>query len=290
MRWTKPDKSRTSLVAPSLVATLALALAGCSGDADDSATPESPTASASSSSPTAEASQESESPSATESESAQGTSISPTEPSTTVESTEEAPEAAGVQPPPPGSSPKAMLLGKTELPGLNSEHAWRPIATENRERRRPVWACQVTDFTSIGATDVWVRRFVGQPGGAQSAQARHAVVTFVDPVSARRAYAVLQAWHDRCKQQLTRRYQNVRVDDAARAVQVAGGEAEWRLATYGPVQGDPDASYFDATGYVRKGKRISLVTMVNVGQDYNYPAGKEPIVGAVRNAATKLRG
>jgi hypothetical protein len=30
--------------------------------------------------------------------------------------------------------------------------------------------------------------------------------------------------------------------------------------------------------------------MVSVGQDYNYPPGEEPIVGAVRNSAIKLRG
>jgi hypothetical protein len=183
-----------------------------------------------------------------------------------------------------------MLLGAAEIPGLNAQHRWRPIATEHRERRRPVWACQVTDFFSIGATDVWVRRFVGRPGGGDSAKARSAVITFADSKSAQRAYAVLRAWHDRCEEQLNRRFRRVSVDAAGTVVAVSGGRAEWRMATYGPVPGQREASFFDATGYAREGRRISLTTMISVGQDYNYPVGKEPIVGAVRASVVKLRG
>jgi hypothetical protein len=209
---------------------------------------------------------------------------------TTVPTTEDAPGAGQVEAPPPGSGAKAMLLRGAEMPGLNDQHRWRTIGTEHGERRQPVWACQVTDFFSIGATDVWVRRFVGKPGGGDSAKARSAVVTFADAQSARRAWSVLGAWHDDCEEQLRRDHQRIRVDAAPTAVEVDDGRAEWRLAVYGPAEGEPDASYFDATGYVLDGRRISLVTMVSVGQDYDYPPGEEPIVGAVRNAAVKLRG
>jgi hypothetical protein len=219
-----------------------------------------------------------------------GATPTPTEPATTVESTEEAPSAAPVEPPPPGAGPRAMLLRAGEMPGLNEQHRWRPIGTENGERRQPVWACQVTDFLSIGATDVWVRRFVGAPGGGDAAKARSAVITFADAQSARRAWAVLDAWHDDCEEQLRGEHRRVEVDAAPTAVEVDNGQAQWRLAIYGPAEGDPDAGYFDATGYVLDGTRISLVTMVSVGQDYNYPPGEEPIVGALRNAAVKLRG
>jgi hypothetical protein len=291
----RPTTRTPALRASLAAATLALATSACTGDSqsaaeEPSARPSaSPTPSATPSA-TGEQTESSPTPTTASPTAAEATSASPTQPSSTVETTEEAPSAAPVQPPPPGSGPEAMLLRAREMPGLNEQHAWRTIATENQERRQPVWACQVTDFSSIGATDVWVRRFVGRPGGADSAVARSAVITFADDQSAARAYAVLRAWHDRCEEQLRGDYRHVRVDAAPTAVDVENGQAEWRMAIYGPVEGDPDAGYFDATGYVRKGERISLTTMVSVGQDYNYPAGEEPIVGAVRNSAIKLLG
>jgi hypothetical protein len=286
MSWTNLTTARTRLPATALLAALSVSVAACGGGSEPGTAAEGPTASPTQApSPTAA----STAPSATPTSAAPSVTASPTsQPSTTVAATEQAPSAAPVQPPPPGSSPREMLLGKTEIPGLNEQHRWRPIATENSERRRPIWACQVTDFASIGATDVWVRRFVGDPGGGESARARSAVLTFVDETSAQRAYAVLRAWHDRCEEQLSEDYRRVRVDAAPTAVQVEDGQAEWRLAIYGPVEGDPDAGYFDATGYVREGNRISLTTIVSAGQDYNYPQGEEPIVGAVRNSAIKL--
>lgn len=284
MSWRKLTVSRARLAATTTAAALALSLAGCSGDepAGDATEETTPA------SPTSQAPSPSASPSETESE--QPTEQSPSEPATTVESTEEAPSAAPVQPPPEGSSPRQMLLSAPQVPGLNDQHRWKPIGTENGERRQPVWACQVTDFMAIGATDVSVRRFTGQPGAPGSARARSAVITFADETSAKRAYAVLQAWHDRCEDRLEDDYRRVRVDDAATAVEVDGGPAQWRLAIYGPVPDDSDAGFFDATGYVRNGERISLVTMVSVGQDYNYPVGEEPIVGALRAADVKLLG
>jgi hypothetical protein len=305
MIWANPTSARALLRSASLLTALAVSVAGCGGAAEEtdeagnsasaSATSDSATEAASPS-PSASTESPTGSPTASLSEEPAGADESPaasptSEPSTTVEADEEEAEAASVQPPPPGSSPREMLLGRRQIPGLNAQHSWRLISTRQGERRKPVWACQVTDFASIGATDVWVRRFAGQPGGAESARARSAVITFVDGISARRAYAVLQAWHDRCEQQLRRDHDRVRVDAAATAVEVEGpGEAEWRLAVYGPVPDDPDATYWDATGYVREGKRISLTTMVSVGQDYNYPRGEEPIVEAVANSAIKLLG
>jgi hypothetical protein len=303
MPWGAPTSVRTRVAATMLI-SLAVVVTACSSqDQPEQAADTAPSANASPSAPATAtvtpSKAASEPPSgsgATASGSASGApeespsaaaSASPAEPSTTAETPGDL--GAAVHAPPPGAGPKAMLLRADEVPGLNDQQSWRPIATEHRERRRPVWTCQVTDFFSIGATDVWVRRFVSRPGGADSARARSAVVTFVDNKSAQRAHAVLRAWHDRCEEQLDR-FRRVRVDAAGTAVPVSGGKAEWRMAIYGPVPGQREASYFDATGYVRKGKRISLTTMVSVGQDYNYPAGREPIAGAVRASAVKLRG
>ncbi len=46
---------------------------------------------------------------------------------------------------------------------------------------------------------------------------------------------------------------------------------------------------FDAQGLVLSGTRMALLQMRMLGQDYNYPAGREPMVAAVRTAATQLR-
>jgi hypothetical protein len=61
------------------------------------------------------------------------------------------------------------------------------------------------------------------------------------------------------------------------------------MLTYGPASGETDDdAYFDAQGLARVGKRISVLQMRLVGQDYNYPSGHEPMVQAVRTAAGKL--
>lgn len=278
MRTSAPSRTLTTSLGR-LAAVLALSVSACTGESEEAADQPNP-------SPRPSAQQTPSTPPPT---SPSPTTATPTQPSETTQTATPTPSAAPVQPPPAGSGPEAMLLRAREMPGLNEEHGWRTIATDDHERRQPVWACQVTDFFSIGATDVWVRRFVGQPGGAQSAKARSAVITFADSQSAQRAYAVLQAWHDRCEEQL-RGFRRVDVDGSPTPVEVPGGQAEWRMAIYGPAEGEREAAYFDATGYVVEGSRIGLTTMVSVGQDYNYPRGEEPIVEAVRNAATKLLG
>ncbi len=289
MRQTTRTRVLTSPVVAALAAALALTASACTSQPNS--------VHQAAASPTAEQTTQSPPPS-TAAPSTLTESPSPTPPSTT-ESTEPETESepeqtpsepASVQPPPQGSSPEAMLLRAAEVPGLNAQQSWKTIGTAHAEKPQPVWACQVTDFSSIGATDVWVRRFVGQPGGGDSAKARSAVITFADPQSAARAFAVLRSWGDRCEDQLKQKHKRVRVDASPTPIDVSSGDAEWRLAIYGPVKGDPNAGFFDATGYVKNGDRISLVSMVNVGQDYNYPPGHEPIVGAVQNAATKLLG
>ena len=67
-----------------------------------------------------------------------------------------------------------------------------------------------------------------------------------------------------------------------------GGTGGWYLLTYGPVAGDPDASFFDAQGLAVVGTRIAMVEMVLAGQDYNYEPGQEPMVAAVQRAAGRL--
>ena len=75
---------------------------------------------------------------------------------------------------------------------------------------------------------------------------------------------------------------------AMRSVSVAGGQAGWYLLTYGPVKGSTDEQFFDAQGMALVGTRIAMVSMVLAGQDYDYPAGQEPMVAALQRAARTI--
>jgi hypothetical protein len=112
------------------------------------------------------------------------------------------------------------------------------------------------------------------------------LAAFPDDVTARRAFAVLTSWRAKCAERLRSKDQP-RVG-ALRDVRVPGGAGAWYLLTYGPVQGDRDAQWFDAQGMALVGSRIALVELLLAGQDYNYEPGSEPMVAAVRRAAAKL--
>jgi hypothetical protein len=140
-------------------------------------------------------------------------------------------------------------------------------------------------MTSIGATDVAVRDYRPATGGGQD-HASELVAEFPDSTTARRAFAVLKAWRAQCADQL-KRFKTSEVGDL-QDVGVDGGTGGWYLLTYGPVAGDPDASFFDAQGLAVVGTRIAMVEMVLAGQDYNYESGQEPMVAAVQRAADRL--
>jgi hypothetical protein len=142
-------------------------------------------------------------------------------------------------------------------------------------------------MTSIGAERTVVRTYV--PGPKQSHDlAGELVASFPDEMTARRAFEVLKSWRARCAgqlpgQQLRRvgRLQDVPLGSGT-------GTGAWYLLTYGPVASDPEAVWFDAQGMALVGSRIALVRLAVAGQDYNYEAGQEPMVTAVKRAAAKL--
>jgi len=180
------------------------------------------------------------------------------------------------------SEPRSRLLSAGQLPGLNAQQRWTVESTRRGEGPESIWICQVTQLRSIGATGVRQRSYADASGGDPTAQT--AIVTFADEQSARYAYAVLVAWHDRCEETLGGDHRLVRADEKGTPID-AGRAAQWRLVSYGPVRGQRDAAYIDATGYAQVGRRLVLMTMTSIGQDYNHPPGAEPIVTAVRRAA-----
>lgn len=181
------------------------------------------------------------------------------------------------------------LLPASAVAGLNDGYRWREAGTGTGEPKRLFGTCQRFAVTSIGAERVAVRHYL--PAGAAFRKAGdHAgelVAAFPDETTARRAFAVLRAWRGRCADRLPG-HKSSDVGDL-QDVAARGGTGGWYLLTYGPVKGDPGARYYDAEGIAVVGSRIALLSMVKVGEDYDYEPGHEPIVGTLRRAAGLLR-
>lgn len=179
------------------------------------------------------------------------------------------------------------LLTAAEMPGFNEEWTWQVGETRKGEGRRPFATCQKFAMTSIGASRVVVRTFEGAMSPDSSTQGSQLVADFPDEMTAKRAFEVLKSWRADCEEQLSE--YDRRDVNAFEEVALPTGTGGWYLLVYGPAeQGNPDESWFDAQGLSRVGKRISLLQMRAVGQDYNHPAGQEPLVAGVERAASKL--
>jgi hypothetical protein len=96
---------------------------------------------------------------------------------------------------------------------------------------------------------------------------------------------VLKSWRQQCADRLPGKPHRV---GALQGVSVSGGTGGWYLLGYPDPGGDPNADVFDAQGIAVVGTRIAMLELRNVGQDYDYPAGHEPMVAAVQRAAGRL--
>jgi hypothetical protein len=190
-----------------------------------------------------------------------------------------------------GSSPRpggrrGRLLSAAEVPGFNDGYRWSQGSTSPEDPSTSFGTCQRFGILSIGAEQAVVRRYRPASGPAGTDRAGELVATFPDEKTARRAYAVLEAWRARCADRLEH-YRRAKVG-GLQDVSVGDGAAGWYLLTYGPAKGEPDAGYFDAQGMTRVGSRIAMLSMVATGQDFSYEPGQEPMVEALRRAARKL--
>lgn len=229
--------------------------------------------------------EETEQSSPRDSKSPRTTSPSPAPPATTepTPTTETSPtaQAAAVN-----TTATDRLLTAAQVPGFNEQFTWKEAGTRKNEGANPFGTCHKYAMTSIGAMRVVVRGFEPE-GPADGASAAHLVAEFADSRTARRAMEVLKSWRGQCEEELSD-YDRREVG-ALEPVDAPGADAGWYLLIYGPVEGgSPDEGYFDAQGHTRVGKRISVLEMRLVGQDYNYPAGQEPMVEAVRMASAEL--
>ena len=265
-----------ALARPLLCAALSLVtlltLAGCGGESpsDDADAPASTSTPAD---PTSTTGPETTGPETTPTESPQSPSVPP---------------SGNAGAPPARTGLPGRLLAAGQVPGFNDDYRWVQGATGPENPSRSFGTCQRFAVTSIGAERAVVRRFrpaVTDPS-ARFDRAGELVAQFPDNLTARRAFAVLKAWRARCADRLAR-YARPRVG-ALEDVPVDAGTGGWYLLTYGPVRGDRNAQFFDAQGMAMVGSRIAMLSMVLAGQDYNYEAGKEPMVTAVQRAAQLL--
>jgi hypothetical protein len=173
------------------------------------------------------------------------------------------------------------LLPTSAVPGLNAAWRWQdgetgPASTE------PFGFCAKVDLASIGATEVVERSYF--PPDDSDDNAAEQVAEFADATSAAQAWSVLGAWRRKCGQSISADL-GLKVRPMT-AVPVAAGTARWYLLSWNPV--GEETGRFEAIGMVRNGTRIAVLRMTNSGQDYNYPAGQEPMVAMVQAAAKTL--
>jgi hypothetical protein len=161
---------------------------------------------------------------------------------------------------------------------------WKVAGTVGKEPRRLFATCERFGLRSIGAVQVTTRTYA--PAGLARASAGNLVARFPDAMTARRAFAVLRSFHDKhCDRQIGD-FRRTHVGDIVDLD--AGEDALWYLLSGGPAKGHPDDTLFDSQGMVRVGDTISLLEMRLEGQDFDYPAGQEPMVAAVSTAAARL--
>ena len=179
----------------------------------------------------------------------------------------------------------AELLSAQRMPGLNPETSWEEAATYPNEGPDFSVVCQLHPWMSIGSTAVVRRDYAG----LAESTAISLVAEFATGRNAKRADAVWTAWAHDCEATATAAgHKHAHINDVPYRVRTVVGPARWWLLTYGPVEGDPQASYLQAFGLVRYNDRLALVRMTSVGQDYSYEPGQEPVAVALRRTAQLL--
>ncbi len=176
---------------------------------------------------------------------------------------------------------KQRLLPTSSVPGLNARWQWQDGKTRTAGTK-PFSVCAKVDLASIGATQVLERTYF--PPDDSDDNAAQQIATFADAKSTAQAWSVLASWRTTCEERAS-------ADLGLRArpltpVAVPSGKARWYLVSWEPA--GEETGRFEALGMVRDGTTISVLRMTSSGQDYNYPAGEEPMVGMVSAAAALL--
>lgn len=245
-----PRAPRTTLLAVSLTALLAVG--ACGSDQSESANPAPPAASSPAAKP-------SKTPAA-------APTPSPSSPAPSAKPRPHGRHKVGSLAPNPRPKPKSLvaehLLSADELPPLAGDWTARNAADEPT-----VGACQKTGLSTIGALESAQRVFV-----ADGATAVQVVARFGDAKSAWRAHEVLAAWRADCAERLGNPASSVGpLEDVSVPT---GTGSSYRSAYRKSTAG---------LGILRTGEYLTLVE-ITAGPS-SYPAGWEPVRVAVRRVA-----
>lgn len=168
------------------------------------------------------------------------------------------------------------------VPGLNATWEWQD-GSSGDGGGKPFGVCARADLGSIGAEKVGERTYF--PPDDSDDSAAQQVAGFPDPKSAAQAWAVLDAWRSRCADRIGADL-GPKVGKEIAVKLPDGAIGRWYLVSWTP-DGE-ETGRFEAFGMVRKGALITVLRITNSGQDYNYPAGQEPMVTMVQQAGLRL--
>ncbi|MFL6060765.1 MAG: hypothetical protein ACJ72E_06015 [Marmoricola sp.] len=168
------------------------------------------------------------------------------------------------------------LLATGAVPGLNATWHWQDGAT-GPAGSKPFGLCAKADLVSIGATDVVQRTYF--PPVDTDDNAAEQIAEFPDATTTATAMKVLKSWQKRCAS--SAKGTTVKVG----ALRTVTGGVEYLVTR---TDANADDGLFQAVGLVTVGTRIAVLTMDVVGQDYNYPAGQDPMASMVAAAAQLL--
>jgi hypothetical protein len=171
------------------------------------------------------------------------------------------------------------------VPTDASGKAWAAGPVVRGNRIATASACQRVPLLSIGVTKLRQRRYDNSAPG----HALHTVAAFGDGDSARRAYAVLEAWLRQCAETLRERDKQPGTMPPGLRDVAAPGPAGWATVFYGPARGEPDAGVIEAHAIVVDDETLSWLVYRSIGQDYNYEAGQAPPEQAAPVMAQRLR-
>jgi hypothetical protein len=188
----------------------------------------------------------------------------------------------------PGKRAKKSQIPADQLPGFNDTWTWE-IASEGKgDGDTQPSLCMLSPLTSIGAASTYRTDYKHK----RDKDSRATVITavFPDQHTAVLAKTVLRSWQAQCQQRLKRElgYQRAKTTKIQTDSTDVGPGEQW-LSSFGPVPDDPDATWFQAEGFVEDADTLSYIVIVNAGQDYNYDTGQQPIDLALMVAGEQLK-
>jgi hypothetical protein len=163
-----------------------------------------------------------------------------------------------------------------EMPGLNDTWTWDLASEGQGEGDTQPSRCMLSSLESIGAASTY-RTDYNHPG-TKTARATVITAVFPDQHTAVLAKTVLRSWHAQCERHLKKELGYARASVAPiRTDSTDVGPGEQWLSIFGPLPGNPDEGWFQGEGFVEDADTLTYIVIVNVGQDYNYDTGQQPM-------------